>query len=56
MTKPITKIVVPLEEQEIIRLEAILVDRDKDAALEYLREVVMHKVEQQRLAHCKPPF
>lgn len=56
MTRSVTKIVVPLEEQEVIRLEAILVDRDKEAALEYLRQVVMHKIEQQRLAHCKPPF
>ncbi len=50
------KIVVPLEEQEVIRLEAILVDRDKEAALEYLRKVVMQRIEQQRQAHCKPPF
>src|SRR3990170_6900282 len=48
--------VVPLEEQEVIRLEAILVDRDEVAALEYLRKVVMQKIEQQRQAHCKPRF
>ena len=56
MTKAVTETVVPLEEQEVIRLEAILVDRDKEAALEYLRQAVMQKIEQQRQAHCKPPF
>ena len=56
LKKTMTKVVVPLEEQEVIRLEAILVDRDEVAALEYLRKVVMQKIEQQRQAHCKPPF
>jgi hypothetical protein len=50
------KVVVALDEQETGRLEAILVDQDKEAALQYLRQVVMRKIEQQRLAHCKPPF
>ncbi len=51
-----TRVVVPLEEEEVMRLEAILVDRDKEAALEYLRTAVMRKIEAQRQARCKPAF
>src|SRR3972149_2418677 len=36
-------------------LAAILVDRDEVAALEYLRKVVLQKIEQQRQAPCTPP-
>src|SRR3970040_508379 len=37
-------------------LEAILVDRDEVAALEYLRKVVMQKIQNKRQPPCKTPI
>jgi hypothetical protein len=50
----LAKVVVALDDQEVVQLEAIPLDCDKDAALEYLQSVVMQKLEQQRKSHCKP--
>jgi hypothetical protein len=52
----LARVVVILEDFEIIQLEAILLDSDKDAALEYLQNVLKQKMDLQEKAHCKPPF
>jgi hypothetical protein len=49
-------VTVTLSDQEVVQLEVILLDRDKDAALDYLLKVVKHKMEQQGKSHCRPPF
>lgn len=41
------KVVITLEPQEIIRIEAILMDSDKEDALRFIREVIKPKVSEQ---------
>ncbi len=38
--------VVGLDEQEMQRLNMIVVDEDRDAALEFLRDVVLRKIKE----------
>jgi len=38
------KIVIELEEKEVMELEAIVLDRDKEQALEFLKKVIRARV------------
>ncbi len=38
--------VVGLDEQEVQRLNMIVVDEDRDAALDFLRDVVLRKIKE----------
>ncbi len=49
-------VTVTLDDQEVVHLEAILMDRDSNAALEYLERVLMQKLEHQRKSRCGPSF
>ena len=49
------KIVIALAEPELLDLEAIVVDGDREEALRFLRDVVKRKVDEAQKAHCKPP-
>jgi len=47
-------VTITLEEEQLIRLEEILLDGDEKAALEFLRRIKA-EVEKRQKAHCKPP-
>jgi hypothetical protein len=51
----VAKATVTLEDQELQQLEAILMDGDREAALEYLR-LLKRKVDLQARHLCKPSF
>lgn len=46
---------ISLTEKELMDLEAILVDEDKDEALRFLRDVIKKKVFAMEEGRCKPP-
>jgi hypothetical protein len=48
--------VVPLEAEDVVALQEILVDRDAEAALEFLRTVVAEKVRRRQEDSHRPPF
>ncbi len=49
------KTVVGLDEQELQQLNMIVVDEDKDAALDFLRDVVLRKIkESPKSTGCYP--
>jgi len=48
-----TKEAVGFEEEELLELEMILVDEDRDAALDFLKRAVWKKVEQARRGRLK---
>ncbi len=49
-------IAISLGEEEIIRINRILVDQDRDEALAFIRDVLEKKVKEADLPHCVPVF
>ena len=51
-------ITITLDEKEQMWLQEIIVDRDKDQALEFIEKCIKAKIGEQGKAHahCKPPF
>jgi len=47
-------VTVTVSEEEQMRLEEILIDRDEKAALEFLKQVIRAKIERYLKEHCKP--
>jgi len=52
MEKTVT---ISLTAEELMDLEAILVDEDKEEAMRFLREVIKKKVFAAEEGHCRPP-
>ncbi len=50
------QVTITLDPEELMRIERILIDRDQDEALRFVRECIKKKVEDARRTHCKPPF
>lgn len=48
--------VITLFPEEIFRLTSILLDEDRDAALDFLANVVKKKVDEVSRPHCRPVF
>ena len=48
------KLVITLDEWDLVELERIVLDRDAEAALEYLRRVVWERVRQARRGRLDP--
>ncbi len=46
------KMVVALSEQDLVELQAILMDRDKDAALQFLESRIASRLPQKRTEGC----
>jgi hypothetical protein len=44
-----------LTQEELMDLEVIVVDEDKEEALRFLREVIKKKVFAMEEGHCRPP-
>ena len=47
-------VMIVLDAQELMELERILVDREREDALRFLQEI-QRKVERARQTRCKPP-
>jgi len=45
-----------LTEQQLLELAAIVIDRDKAAALKFLEENIYKPLQKRKEAHCKPVF
>ncbi len=52
---PTKTVTITLTEEELMELEVIVVDEDKDEALRFLRDVIKKKVFSAEEGHCKPP-
>lgn len=50
------KMVVALEERDLIRIKRILADEDEAEALGFIREVLEPRVKEAELPHCVPVF
>ncbi len=48
--------VITLHPEEILRLDAILLDEERDAALDFLATVIKKKVDAASTPHCRPVF
>jgi len=48
--------VITLYPEDMIRLTAILLDEDKDQALDFLARVIKKKADAANKPHCKPIF
>lgn len=48
--------VITLHPEDMFRLHAILLDEDRDAALDFLIEVIKKKVDAASKPHCRPVF
>lgn len=48
--------VITLHPDDMFRLNAILLDEDKDAALNFLAEVIKKKADGASKPHCRPVF
>ena len=47
---------IVFDQKKILELEAIIMDKDKDAALKFLEEYVYRPIRKRKESHCKPPF
>lgn len=54
--KPHKKEMIGLDQRQILELEVIVVDRDKEAALKFLEAPIYRPIKKKKQAHCKPPF
>ena len=50
------KEMIGLDQRQILELEVIVLDRDKEAALKFLEEYIYRPIKKKKQAHCKPPF
>lgn len=48
--------VITLYPEDIFRLNALLLDEDRDAALDFLASVIKKKVDAASKPHCRPVF
>ena len=48
--------VITLYPEDLFRLHAILLDEDRDAALNFLSEVIKKKADAASKPHCRPVF
>ncbi|MDD2904605.1 MAG: hypothetical protein PHU44_19410 [Syntrophales bacterium] len=48
--------VITLHPEDIFRLHAILLDEDRDAALDFLADVIKKKADAASKPHCRPVF
>ena len=54
--RPMPNVTLTLDEAEQMQLEELLMDRDERGAFEFLKRVVIHKIELHLKSGCKPVF
>ncbi|MFC1693244.1 hypothetical protein ACFL1R_07045 [Candidatus Latescibacterota bacterium] len=50
------KSTVTLNRKQILELNEIIVDKDKEAAFKFLKENIYQPINKPKGSHCKPPF
>jgi hypothetical protein len=50
------KEIVSLDQNQILELEEIILDREKDAALKFLEENIYKPIKKRKESHCRPQF
>lgn len=45
-----------LDQRQILELDGIILDKDKDTALKFLEENIYKPIKKRKEAHCKPQF
>lgn len=50
------KIVVTLEEEDLLELQAVMIDADKDAALEFLKTRLVPKLPTKGMSACDSSY
>jgi len=50
------KVTIILDQRQILELDGIFLDKDKDAAYKFLEENIYKPVKKNKESHCKPPF
>lgn len=48
------KEIIVLDQQQVIELERIIIDEDKEAAFRFLKENIYNPIKKKRESHCKP--
>ncbi|MBI4972262.1 MAG: hypothetical protein HZC16_00400 [Candidatus Omnitrophica bacterium] len=47
---------ITLDQRQILGLDEIILDKDKDAAFKFLEENIYKPIKRRKEAHCKPQF
>lgn len=50
------KAVIILDQQQIVELTEIVIDKDQDAALNFLEENIYKPIKKREESHCRPLF
>jgi hypothetical protein len=50
------KVTIILDQRQILELDEIILDKDKDAAYKFLEDYIYKSVKKSKESHCKPPF
>ena len=53
---PEEKETIVLDQRQILEVDAIILDKDKDAAFKFLEENIYKPIKKRKEAHCKPQF
>ena len=48
------KIGITLDQKQILELEEIVIDKDKEAAFKFLNEYIYKPIKKKEEGHCKP--
>lgn len=47
---------IVFDQKQILELQEIILDKDKDAALKFLEENIYKPIKRRKESHCKPQF
>lgn len=53
---PEEKETINLDQRQILELDEIILDKDKEAAFKFLEENIYKPIKKRKESHCKPPF
>lgn len=53
---PEDKETIIFDQRQILELDEIILDRNKDAAFKFLEENIYKPIKKRKESHCKPPF
>lgn len=53
---PEEKKTINLDQKQVLELEQIILDRDKESALKFLEDYIYKPIKKRKESHCKPPF
>jgi hypothetical protein len=53
---PEEKETINLDQMQVLELDQIIIDKDKEAAFKFLEENIYRPIKKRKESHCKPPF